>query len=174
MLEAEHIGPPTLVTVIPYGDYAGAVWGTDEALRPLTPRKLRAAGRAIAAGFIAARLAGYDPPPYSGSDDARKLALAAYLSKGESNFIQQCWSGAELQLRSHWGTVERIAGHLLTLGELTPPHGIELVRMAMQGPQRVLAPDAETFIQLCTAVEDVPEFATQFEAAERTLSAQVA
>jgi hypothetical protein len=46
--------------------------------------------------------------------------------------------------------------------------------MDLEGPQRVLAPDAETFLRPCTAVEDVPEFKTQFESAARTLSARVA
>jgi hypothetical protein len=173
MLEAEHIGEPTHVTVIPNGVYAGAVWATEGALRPLTPRKLRAAGRAIAAGFLAARLAGFDPPPYSGSDDARKLGLAAYLSKDEPNFIRQCWAGAELQLRMHWSAVERVAELLRTLGELTPPHGIELVRMALEAPARPLAPDIDTLMRLCRELEDVPEFAKQFETAARALSASV-
>jgi hypothetical protein len=173
LLEEEYIGPPTFVTVIPNGERAGAVLG-EGFQRPFTPRKRRAAGRTIAAGVIAARLAGFNTQEFSGTPDAEALALVAYFSNGGPRFVRECWNGAELQLRLHWGALERIAGHLLALGELTEPHGIELLRMELDGPERVLVPDAERFIELLAIVEHLPEFATQIQDAVRTLSARVA
>ncbi len=51
-------------------------------------------------------------------------------------------------LRTNWAGVERLAGWLRSIGALTPPHGIELERMAREEPPRVLTPDVETFFRL--------------------------
>ena len=113
-------------------------------------------------------------PEYSGSDDERKLKLLAQLSKRGSRLVEDSRAGAELILRSHWGAVEHVTDYLRTIGELTPPHGVELIRMPLEGPQKPLTPDIDTLIRQVRELEDVPEFKEQFESAARTLSARVA
>jgi hypothetical protein len=171
-LESEYLGAVALVSAIPYADSTGRVRGVNGASGPVTPRRLRALGYMNAAGFIAERLAGFNTPALAAAKDARNLAMLEHISKCGARYIDEAKAGAELMLRSHWTAVERVADYLLTLGELTPPHGVELIRMALEGPQRVLAPDMEAFLRLCIAVEDVPEFAQQIETAAQALSAQ--
>jgi len=177
LTEESELGPLTLVTTLPGDGSLGRVLGTEKASRLTTPRQRRALARALAAGGIAERLDGY---PTAGPEacDAEKLARVALLGENFSNtspgaslvrtqrarrFIEAAEAGAELALRAQWGGVLRLRETLLSLGILTPPHGIELVRLAFEErPLRPLAPDLETLTRLLRAVERVPEITEPF------------
>ena len=106
--------------------------------------------------------------------DARSLALMACLSKRGPSFIEEWKAGAEYMLRSNWASVERLAAWVRSIGELTPPSADSLVRMALETPQRVLAPDIDTFASLIETLANAPEFQKDFDALNRALSAELA
>ena len=173
-IEQEHIGPVLWMTVLPCEDALGLVCGAGGDLGEMTPRKLRAAGRTAVAGVVAVELAGFNSLNRIDGTDKRALGLAALLSGQAAAFVRECRAGADLHLRANWGAVLRLADWVRSAGTLTPPYAGELVRMALEAPPRPLAPDIDTFIRLVSDLEDVPEFAQQFESAARTLSAAVA
>lgn len=170
-LEGKHLGPVALVSAFPDAGSTGRTRGTNGASGPPTPRRLRSLGYMNAAGFIAERLAGFNTPGRAAAKDVRNLARLELLSKRGPRFTDEVVAGSELLLRSHWTAVERVAGYLRPLGELTQPYGVELLRMALDEPQRVLAPSIEKFAELLETVAHLPEFRQEIEAIVRARAA---
>jgi hypothetical protein len=90
--------------------------------------------------------------------------------KDSKRSIKEAIAGAEFMLRCNWGAVEGVSELLSQLGELTQPHGTELVRMELRKPPRPLVPDIDTFVQLADSVENVPELREQIETALRQVA----
>ena len=156
-LEEKQLGPVTFVTVLPSNGNAGCARGEENGL-PFGPRKIRACGRTAVAGAVAEDLAGFSPSPRAPGDDFEKLALFAGHPECGSRFIEKSVAGAEFLLRAHWAAVQKLAGWLCSIGEMNPPYAESLVRTALETPPKPLAPDTDTLVRLCLALEDVPEF----------------
>jgi hypothetical protein len=160
----EHVlGTPQAITAIPYGRSAGSVVFKRDPLTDFTPRAVRAYGRTVMAGGVAAALAGFKSDGWSG--DAKTLNSVAILAKRGSDFTKESIDCAEFLLRMHWGAVKEIAGHLGSLGALVGPSGIELARMALQRrPMRKLGLTGEMLLRLAPSIEKVPEICAPLKA----------
>ena len=162
-LEEEHLGPLEIVTALPNGRAAGHVRGAEIPPWPPTPRMIRARARVLMAGAVAQHLAGIEPRGYEG-DVEHGGGLCLFLEDPDRS-AKEAVAGAELMLRANWGAVQGVAGLLSELGELTQPHGIELVRMELRRPPRPLFPDLETFVRLADSLQDVSELRKPLEEA---------
>ena len=165
-LEEEHLGPLAIVTALPHGRAEGHIRGAEVPPWPPAPRMIRARSRVLMAGLMAQKLAGFEVRGYE-SDASRFAQMWLYLEKRS---IKEALAGAEFMLRCNWGAVEGVAELLRQLGELTHPHGTELVRMELRKPPRPLVPDIETLDRLVLSVEGVPELREQIEAALRQVA----
>ena len=167
-LEEEHLGPLAIVSALPNGRAEGHVRGAEVPPWPPAPRMIRARSRVLMAGPVAQHLAGFEVRGFE-SDASHFAQMWLYLKDSERS-IKEALAGAEFMLRCNWGAVEGVAELLNTLGELTQPHGIELVRMELRKPPRPLVPDFETLERLAFSVEGVPELREQIEAALRQVA----
>jgi hypothetical protein len=167
-LEEEHLGPLAIVSALPNGRAEGHVRGAEVPAWPPAPRMIRARARVLMAGLMAQKLAGFEVRGFE-SDASHFAGMWLYMKDSERP-IKEAIAGAEFMLRCNWGAVEGVAELLGQLGELTPPSGIELVRMELRKPSRPLVPDIETLVRLADSVENVPELREQFEAGLRQVA----
>ena len=164
LLDEEILGAPIVIAALPEGDTDGRTMRGGGAPEDWSdPKVVRAFGRMLMAGAVAERLAGFPMGGISG--DVRALTDIAVTAGRGDDFREECIAGAEYMLRSNWGAVETIAGHLRTSGELYGA-AIEVARMALrEKPMRTLGLDMDTIVRLAGALEAVPEIAGPLKAA---------